>query len=304
MGGTIIGVLVLRCGKMGRGREAGGVVVVSISLKGTHANVTMYSGARFLTSPCAIVFRGSPGRLLRGISGATGRAGTRLVIIKLPGGVSNDRNRDTRGTETFTRGLDGRANVRYIVRSRHKAAVATRGFLGAAGAEKGGHGGIISRITTAVVLRSCLSGEGSNLGGWGRGEFALPVVSRNCLVCVLEVLWPGVRTHHDFSRLGLEHTFGLGTLMLLDAVGLLCRPFVVGSVMPVSAVRNSGVCFGELHSLQRSRSVGRVRITRCLKVRRAICSHCREKFRSVPIRRLVGLTSLCGISASCVLNEG
>lgn len=143
-------------------------MVLSISCNSIEAKVTIYSGFNVLTSPIGIVIRHSDNTLTSRVARVTARGGTRGVMLKLPGGVSNSRNFHTRTYQRLTRLVSREVGLPVSFRSRELAAISTRGTLGTAGAHNGGHGTIISTISTIVVLRSCLEGAGGR--GWGRGR--------------------------------------------------------------------------------------------------------------------------------------
>lgn len=135
-----------------------------MSCKQGHAKVTIDSAVRVVTGNLAAI---PARRLLSFVAGCIGRRSIRHVVVNLPGRVGGRISRGVGGVRPFIHSLGGHLpSVPIRCMSRHFASILTRHAvlrtkLGG-GSERGGT--LISRVDTAVVLRSCL--RAGHL--WGR----------------------------------------------------------------------------------------------------------------------------------------
>lgn len=134
--------------------------VLTVSCNGGHANITIASILRVVTGKLAAI---PARRLLSFVLGCIRGRPIRHVVIKRPGRVGGRRSRGVHGVIPFIGRLEGglpSVPMRFI--SRQFASMLTRRTvlsknLGG-GSERGGT--LISRVDTAVVLRSCLRSGG------------------------------------------------------------------------------------------------------------------------------------------------
>lgn len=148
--------------------------VLTVSCNEGHAKVTIASPVRVVTGKLAAI---PARRLVSFLLGCITRRGIRHVIIKRPGRVGGRSSRGVGCVGPFiTRLGGGLPSVPIRLISRQFASILTRRTVLSNKLGGGTHrsGTLISRVDTAVVLRSCLRSEEVWLGGF-LGGVVLPV---------------------------------------------------------------------------------------------------------------------------------